>query len=60
MRIISNILILGGLLLLVIAGVFRFFIGKPYTLLGVRALSMIVIANTAFLLAILTRCCEKK
>jgi hypothetical protein len=60
MKTLSNILIALGLLLLLNAAVSRLFIGRPFALLGVRALSLIVLANTAFLLAILIKFCEKK
>lgn len=60
MKALASIFIVAGLLLLFIVGVSRFFIGRPYALLGVRALSLIVLSNAAFLLAILIKIFEKK
>ena len=44
-----------GILILIVAAVSRFMIGRPYVLLGIRTLSLIVISNTLFLLAILIK-----
>ncbi len=60
MCMLSKILVAIGCVFLVIAAVNRFIVGQPYVLLGVRALSLIALANTAFLLAILVSKCEKK
>jgi len=49
----SKILIFLGLLVLVLAVLIRLPLGRPYSLIGVRALSLIVISNTLFLLAII-------
>jgi len=55
----ANLFVLGGLALIIIAAVYRFIIGSPFSLLGVKALSLIAIANTAFLLALLMKSYEK-
>ncbi len=60
MCIISKVLVGIGCIFLIVAAVNRFIVGQPYVLLGVRALSLIALANTAFLLAILVKQCEKK
>ncbi len=60
MKALANILIVVGVVLLFVAGLSRFFLGRPYTLLGVRALSLIVLSNTTFLLAILLKNCGKE
>lgn len=60
MCIVSKILIALGCAFLVVAAVNRFIVGQPYILLGVRALSLIALANTAFLLAVLVKLSEKK
>ena len=52
--------VVAGFMLLIIAAISRFIIGHPYSLLGVRALSLIGLANTFFLLAALVRLSEKK
>ena len=57
---LTKILIAVGLLILVVAAISRFMIGRPYVLLGIRTLSMIVISNTLFLLAILIKISNKK
>lgn len=49
----SKILIFLGFLMLVLAFLIRLPLGRPYSLIGVRALSLIVISNTLFLLAII-------
>ena len=54
-----NILIVIGLLLLVAAGVGRI-IGRPQTFIGVKVISLIVLANSALLLAILAKLSIKK
>lgn len=60
MKALSNLFILLGLLLLMLAGISRLCMGRPFALLGVRALSLIVFSNTCFLLAILIKIFEKK
>jgi len=60
MKTVSNILVVLGLIVLCMTAVFRFFLGSPFLLLGVRSLSLLIIANTLFLLAIIARPCEKK
>lgn len=60
MKALPNILVGLGLLLLIFAAVTRFFVGRPYGLLGVRALSLIALSNTVFLLAIIVKIFEKK
>jgi hypothetical protein len=60
MCLVSKILIALGCVFLVVAAVNRFIVGQPYILLGVRALSLIALANTAFLLAVLVKLSEKK
>lgn len=59
MRIIANTLILLGVLLLIISGVGKL-LGRPHLVLGLRLISMITLANTAFLIAILIKLTEKK
>lgn len=56
----SNLLVALGLVVLVVAAISRFIIGQPFLLLGVRALSLIAIANTTFLLALILKLSEKK
>lgn len=60
MCMVSKILIVIGFIFLLVAAVNRFIVGQPYVLLGVRALSLIALANTAFLLAALVKLSEKK
>lgn len=55
MKKVANLLVFSGVILLVIAAISRFIIGQPFSLLGVRALSLIAIANTAFLLALVLK-----
>lgn len=57
---LAKILIAAGLLILAIAAISRFMIGRPYVLLGIKTLSLIVIANTLFLMAILVKVFNKK
>ena len=57
---LAKILIAVGFLILVVAAISRFVIGRPYVLLGIRTLSLIVIANTLFLIALLIKISEKK
>ncbi len=57
---LAKVFIVVGLLILVIAAVSRFIVGRPYLLLGIRTLSLIVIANTLFLMAILIKIFGKK
>jgi hypothetical protein len=59
MKIITNILIILGVLLLIIAGLGKF-LGRPHLAQGVRLISLIILANTAFLIAILIKLTEKK
>lgn len=59
MKMLSNILVVIGLVLLVIAVVGKF-IGDPHMVIHMRLVTVIVVANTALLLAIITRCTEKK
>ncbi len=49
-----------GFIILIVAAISRFVIGRPYVLLGIRTLSLIVISNTLFLLAILIKLSGKK
>lgn len=60
MKILKAFFVVLGIALLVLAAVLRFNIGKPYSLLGVRALSLVALANTAFILAIFLKLSEKK
>jgi len=60
MKILARVFIIIGLLFLCIAGIYRFILGRPFALLGVKTLSLIVLANTALLLAVLIKVCEKK
>jgi len=55
-----NLTIALGVALLSIAALSRLFVGKPFLLLGVRALSVIALANSALLLAILMKLFEKR
>ncbi len=57
---LAKFLIAVGFLILVVAAISRFVIGRPYVLLGIRTLSLIVIANTLFSIAILTKIFGKK
>jgi len=56
----SKILIILGILVLVFAVLIRLPLGRPYSLIGVRALSLITISNTLFLLAIILKIFAKK
>ena len=60
MKVLFIIFVSVGLAFLVIAATSRFMVGMPFSLLGVRALSLIGLANTAFLLAVLIKVSEKK
>jgi hypothetical protein len=60
MCMVSKVLVVIGCVFLIVAAVNRFIVGQPYILLGVRALSLLALANTAFLLAILVKLSEKK
>ncbi len=57
---LAKIFIAVGFLILVVAAMSRFMIGRPYVLLGIKTLSLIVISNTLFLVAILIKIFEKK
>lgn len=57
---LAKIFIIVGIAILAVAAVSRFVIGRPYVLLGIRTLSMLVIANTLFLLSILIKLFGKK
>lgn len=57
---LAKIFIAVGFLILVVAAISRFMIGRPYVLLGIKTLSLIVIANTLFLMAILVKLFGKK
>lgn len=59
MKKIANLLVVFGAAILIIAAISRFTVGQPFSLLGVRALSLIAIANTAFLLAIVLKTSSK-
>lgn len=56
MKKIANLLVCFGVIMLIIAAISRFIVGQPFSLLGVRALSLIAIANTAFLLGLVLKC----
>jgi len=58
-KIAANVLMVVGLLLIVASGVGRF-VGKPELFMGVRVLTLMSLANTALLLAILAKLHEKK
>lgn len=60
MKILSNVFVIIGVFLLCIAAIYRFGLGRPFALLGVKALSLIVLADTAFLIAILMKIGAKK
>jgi len=60
MNVLCRILVMIGFAILTVAAISRFFVGLPYSLFGVRALSLIALANTAFLLAILVKLTGKK
>lgn len=57
---LAKVFVAAGFLILVVAAISRFAIGRPYVLLGIKTLSLIVISNTLFLLAILIKIFEKK
>ena len=57
---LAKILIITGFLVLAVAACIKFIMGRPYLLIGVRALSLLVISNTLFLLAILIKVFSKK
>ncbi len=57
---LAKILVILGFMLLIVAASSRFVIGRPYMLLGVRALSLLLISNTLFILAILVKVFNKK
>ncbi len=59
MKALGNILVIGGLLLLLGAVLGRF-IGDPRKFLGIYVASLMLLSNTAFLLAILVKLPEKK
>jgi len=57
---LAKLFLILGVLVLLAAVLSRFVVGRPYLLLGVRALSLIVISNTFFLLAIIIKVFSKK
>ena len=57
---LAKVFIIVGLLILIMAVISRFTIGRPYVLLGIKTLSLIVISNTLFVLAILIKVFNKK
>lgn len=59
MKAAAKILTILGLLTIVLAVLGRF-LGQPGFVLGIRIISVITIANTLFILAILTKLSEKK
>ncbi len=59
MKAAANILMVLGLLLLLFAAVGRF-MGQPGFVLGIKVISVITVANTLFMLAILSKLSEKK
>ena len=55
---VNGFIVLGFILL---AGVFvARFMGRPGAIMGFRLLTLVIFSNTAFLLAILLKLCEKK
>ncbi|MDD2689916.1 MAG: hypothetical protein PHT41_07195 [Candidatus Omnitrophica bacterium] len=59
MKVVAKILTILGLLTLVFALLGRF-LGQPGFVLGIRIISVITIANTLFMMAILIKLSEKK
>ncbi len=59
MKALEKVLLVVGLILLVLAAYSKFF-GRPQITMGVRIISLIILANTCFLLAVLSKICEKK
>ncbi len=59
MKALSSILTVIGVLLLVIVALGRFR-DDPYTAFKIRIATILVAANTAFILAVLTKLSEKK
>lgn len=57
---LAKVLVIIGLIVLIVAASSRFIVGRPYLLLGVRALSLLAISNTLFVLAVLAKLFEKK
>jgi len=57
---LAKVLVIIGLIVLIVAASSRFIVGRPYLLLGVRALSLLAISNTLFILAALAKLFEKK
>lgn len=59
MKAVANILMVAGLLLLLFALVGRF-LGHPGFILGIKVISVIIVANTLLMLAVLAKVSEKK
>jgi hypothetical protein len=59
MKNLANVFTIVGLILLVGAGVGRL-VGKPHVFMGVQIISVILLANTALLFAVLAKLSEKK
>ena len=59
MKTLEKVLLVAGLILLALAAFSKLF-GRPQIAMGVRIISLIILANTCFLLAILSKICEKK
>ncbi len=57
---IAKIFIFFGLLIVVLAVFIRLPLGRPYTIIGIKSLSLLTIANTLFILAILFKLFEKR
>ncbi|MDD2752810.1 MAG: hypothetical protein PHN59_06725 [Candidatus Omnitrophica bacterium] len=59
MKTLEKVLLVAGLILLALAAFSKLF-GRPQIAMGVRIISLIILANTCFLLAVLSKICEKK
>ena len=59
MKALEKLLLVVGLLLLALAAYSKLF-GRPQIAMGVRIISLIILANTCFILAMLSKLCEKK
>lgn len=59
MKVLEKILVLIGLGILLLAALGKIF-GRPQSAVGIKIISLIIVANTVFLLAILAKLCEKK
>ncbi len=57
---LARVLVAFGLVVLLVAASSRFILGRPHLLLGVKALSLLAISNTLFLMAVLVKLFEKK